>query len=327
MKAFVKEFFDKTKDGSEVTRYTLENDNGIRVSVLDYGMRIQSLYVPDEDGDPVNVVWGYTSMPRYEGGGCYGALIGRFANRIKNASFTLDGTKYDLTMNDHGNYIHGNYEHTFFDIECEDDKITGKLISPDGEWGFPGTVMLKVTYALSEAGELTLTYEAVTDKATVINITNHSYFNLDGMPEDGEAAREMESINIFSHKMTIDADTYLEADEVNMVTGNVIDVTGNEFDFRTEKEIGRFKYDHNFCVNGFDGTLKKVATLKGAGSGIVMDVLTTQPGMQVYTGGRKAVAIETQHYPDAPNRPEWPGSVLRPGEIYKEETVFKFSLQ
>ena len=325
MKTVTKEKFGVTSGGLEVTKYTLENENGMKMSVLDYGCRVQALYVPDKTGELKNVVLGYREFPPYEGGACYGALIGRFANRIKNAKFTLDGTEYCLTVNDHMNYIHGPYEHTMFACEASDSSLTFTLTDKEGTFGFPGTVQVKAVYELSEDNSVSFTYEAVTDKPTVINLTNHSYFNLDGMPEDFRDV-SYEEKNIFSHVMTVDADNYLEADEINMATGKVIPVEGNRFDFRTPKAIGSELYDHNFCLNGYDGTLKKAVNVKAENSGIVMDVYTTQPGVQAYSGSKRGLALETQHFPDGPNHPEWPDSTLRPGEVYTEKTVYVFSL-
>lgn len=323
MKKIESRVFDTASDGREIKVYTLENENGMKLSVLDYGMRIQTLYVPDEDGDLVNVVMGFDRMPRYEKGGCYGALIGRFANRIKNARYVLCGKEVKLTVNDHENYIHGNYEHTVFAVDASDHKITGTYKSPDGEFGFPGNVDLKVTYELTEDNSVILTYEAQTDAPTVINITNHSYLNLDGMPENADEVTA-ENVNVYSHLMQVNADAYLEADDINMVTGKVIPVEGTEFDFRTAREIGAKVYDHNFNISGYDKSLRKAVVLTGPGSGITLELWTTQPGVQVYTGAKKAVALETQHYPDGPNHPEWPDTSLFPGQTYREQTVYKF---
>ena len=325
MKKFIQEKFGVTKDGREVTRFTLENENGMKMCVLDYGCRIQSLYVPDKNGELRNVVGGFTDMEKYEKGGCFGALIGRFANRIKNAQFTLQGKTFRLWVNDHMNYIHGDYEHTFFCCEPSDESLTFTYLSPDGEYGFPGNLEVKVTYTLTEVNAVELTYEAVTDAPTVVNITNHSYFNLSGLPEDLRKVSAEEK-NISGHLLTMDADSYLEADDINMVTGEEIDVTGNRFDFRSPRAIGETLYDYNFCINGYDGTLRKCAELCAEDSGIRMAVLTTQPGVQVYTGAKKCVALETQHYPDGPNHPEWPDTTLLPGEKYTEKTVYAFSL-
>lgn len=325
MKKYVKEPFGVTKDGLTVTRYTLENENGMRMSVLDYGCRIQKLELMGKDGVMRNVVMGYGEIAPYEGGGCQGALIGRFANRIKNAAFTLDGTEYRLTVNDHMNYIHGSYEHTLFACEPSDEALTFTLTDQAGTFGFPGTLSVKAVYTLTEENAVELSYEAVTDQPTVVNITNHSYFNLDGLPEDHREVSPEEA-NIFRHKMTVNAEEYLEADEINMVTGTVIPVAGNRFDFREEKEIGAELYDHNFCISGYDGTLRKCAEVKAVSSGIRMEVFTTQPGVQVYSGAKKAVALETQHFPDGPNHPEWPDTTLRPGGVYTEKTGYRFSL-
>ncbi len=315
--------FGSTKDGRAVTAYTLENDAGIRVRILDYGMRIQSLWVPDKDGKARNVVWGFTGMEHYQKGGCFGALIGRFANRIKNAKYTLDGKEVKLKVNDHGNYIHGNYEHTIFKVSADDSSVTGEYLSPDGEFGFPGNLKVKVVYSLSEDGALTLTYEAETDAPTVVNITNHSYFNHDGMPEDADSVTARE-VNIYKHSLQVPANEYLEADNVNMVTGKIIPVEGTPFDFRKERELGSMVYDHNFCIESYDGSLKLAALLRAAESGISMECLTSQPGIQVYTGGKKAIALETQHWPDGPNHPDWASTALFPGETYRETTVYRF---
>ena len=324
MKKYLVKEFGKTKDGRTVREYTLENQDGLSVSVLDYGCRIRTIYVPDRSGAAKNVCMGFAGMAPYEKGGCYGAIIGRFANRIKGAAFTLDGIEYRLPANDHENYIHGSFEHTLFQCEPYDDRLEFTYLSPAGEWGFPGNVLLSATYALTEDGALELTYKAMTDKATVINITNHCYFNLDGLPEDS-AGVSADEANVYDHKLWIDADFYLEADSINMVTGKEISVDGNEFDFRTAKKIGEFKYDHNFCINGYDGSLKKCAEAVSEKTGIKMEVFTTQPGIQCYTGARKAVALETQHFPDGPHHPEWPGTTLRPGEVYIEKTIYRFA--
>ena len=318
--------FGTTKEGKEVLCYTLENDAGLQVRILNYGMRIQSIWMKDCKGQLRNLAWGFTGMKRYEGGGCYGALVGRFANRIKNAQYTLDGKSVQLKVNDHGNYIHGNFEHSFFEINADDSCITGTYLSPDGEFGFPGNLTLKASYSLSEEGELSLNYEATTDAPTVVNITNHNYFNLDGMPEDGDSVTADE-VNIYKHSLQVAASDYLESDPVCMVTGKVIPVEGNAFDFRSLREIGTFKYDHNYCLDAYDGSLRFAALLQAAESGIAMECRTTQPGIQVYTGGKKAIALETQHFPDGPNHPEWASAALFPGETYRETTVYRFFLK
>ena len=322
MKAYKKKKYGITKDGREATQYTLTNDKGMYVSVIDYGCRIREICVPDRDGQLVNVSLCFTGLEKYEGGGCYGALIGRFANRIKNAKFKIDGVEYELPHNDHHNYIHGNFEHTMFDAEASDDKIVFRYTSPDGEFGFPGTVELTATYAFTEDGALELTYEATTDAPTVINITNHNYFNLNGLPENGAAVKPSDN-NVFNHLLTIPAETYLESDDVFMVTGKEIPVSADYHDHRTEKVLSTELYDQNYCL-GRAGEMKLAATLKSPATGIVMETLTTQPGIQVYTGAKKAIALETQHYPDGPNHPEWPSTLLRPGEVYKEKTIYRF---
>ena len=325
MKKYTVRNFGETGEGLLVKEYTLENENGMKMSVLDYGCRIRTLYVPDKNGELKNVALGDGELKPYEGGGCHGALIGRFANRIKNAKSTLDGIEHSLTVNDHMNYIHGHYEHALFSCEPSDSCLVFTLKDTCGTFGFPGNVTVKAVYTLTEDNSIELCYEAQTDAPTVINITNHSYFNLNGLPEDHRDVKPCEC-NIYGHLMTADADAYLEADDINMVTGKVIQVEGNRFDFRSERSIGESLYDHNFCINGWDGSLKKCVSLKGEESGIIMDVLTTQPGVQVYTGAKKAVALETQHFPDGPNHPEWPDTTLRPGDTYTEKTVYSFGI-
>jgi len=322
MKAFKKESYGVTKEGLAVTQYTLTNDKGMYVSMIDYGCRLREICVPDRDGNLTNVSLCFTGMAKYEAGGCYGALIGRFANRIKNAKFKIDGVEYELPHNDHHNYIHGNFEHTLFEAVASDDKVVFHYTSPDGEFGFPGTVDLTATYAFTEDGALELTYEATTDAPTVINITNHNYFNLNGLPENGLDVKP-EDNNVFNHLLTIPAETYLESDEVFMVTGREISVSEDYHDHRTEKVISTELYDQNYCL-GRAGEMKLAAVLKSPATGIVMETLTTQPGVQVYSGAKKAIALETQHYPDGPNHPEWPSTLLRPGEVYKEKTVYRF---
>lgn len=324
MKPFKKENYGVTKDGCQVTQYTLTNEKGMYVSVIDYGCRLREICVPDRTGKLTNVSLCFEGMEKYEAGACYGALIGRFANRIKNAKFSIDGVEYELPHNNGHNYIHGNFEHTVFAAEPHDDKIVFSYVSPDGEFGFPGTLTLTATYAFTEEGALELTYEAVTDAPTVINITNHNYFNLNGLPTDGTKVNWEEN-SVFNHTLRIPAETFLESDEVFMVTGKELPVSMDYHDHRAEKEVSTELYDQNYCL-GKAGEMKLAAVLKSPATGIVMECLTTQPGVQVYSGAKKAIALETQHYPDGPNHPEWPSTVLRPGEVYKEKTIYRFGV-
>jgi len=324
MRPFKKENYGTTRDGRQVTLYTLTNDKGMYVSVLDFGCRLREICVPDRNGKLTNVSLCFQGMEKYESGACYGALVGRFANRIKSAKFSIDGVEYELPHNDHHNYIHGNFQFTVFEAEAHDDRIVFRYSSPDGEFGFPGKLDLTVTYAWSEDGALELTYEAVTDAPTVVNITNHNYFNLNGLPEDGTEVDPAVN-NVYNQMLTIPAETFLEADEIMMVTGKELPVSVDYHDHRVEKAISTELYDQNYCL-GRAGEMKLAATLKSPASGIQMETWTTQPGVQVYTGAKKAIALETQHYPDGPNHPEWPSSVLRPGELYKEKTIYRFGV-
>lgn len=327
--------------------YTLTNANGMEVKIISYGGIITSIRVPDRSGTLANVVLGFDNPDDYVARNPYfGTITGRYANRIAGAKFTLNGTEYRLEANDGPNTLHGGVKG--FDKQ----QWTGKeikngvelsYVSPDGEGGFPGTLTATVTYTLTDANELRIDYKATTDKPTVVNLTNHSYFNLAG---NGAGSIE-------NHVLMINADRYTPVNETLIPTGELATVEGTPFDFRTPKRIGEEirsahpqmvlarGYDHNFVLNRSDDTsLALAARVQDPSSGRVMEVYTREPAIQLYTanfidgtlvgssGGTyrqgDALCLETQHYPDSPNQPDFPSTLLNPDEHYQTTTVFKF---
>jgi aldose 1-epimerase len=340
-----------TANGTEVTRYTMANSSGMRVSVLTYGGIIQSLWVPDREGRQANVVLGYDNLADYLARSpFFGALIGRYANRIANAAFTLDGTTYALPANNNGNTLHGGPQG--FDKRvwtgssfANSDRVGVVLeyVSPAGEMGFPGTLDTHVTYTLTKANALQIDYRATTDAPTVVNFTNHSYFNLGG---EGSGT-------IYNHTLRINASNYTPVDSELVPTGDVSPVFGTPMDFTVKTPIGqrlrdKFQqliyaqgYDHNWVLDRSDGTgLQRAARVRDPDSGRVLVVRTTEPGVQFYSGNflngtifgtsnrayrqGDAFALETQHFPDSPNQPTFPTTVLRPGEVFTSSTVYRF---
>ena len=334
--------FGTLKTGETVTAYTLCGRGGMAVRVLDYGATVQSILVPDRAGRPVDVVLGYDDIAGYEAGSCwFGATVGRYANRIGGSAFTLNGTTYRLPKNEGENHLHGTFERRLFAAEPGEDALLLHLTSPDGEDSFPGTVRLTVTVRVTDDNALSFSWRAVTDADTHINITNHSYFNLAGGGD------------ILGHRLRLAASRFTEADAQTLPTGRVLPVEGTALDFRTEKTIGRdlFSgdpllvpvpgYDHNYVLDKGPGF-----ALCGEAfcpeTGIVMAFSTTQPGVQFYCGcfvdgdaaprGKNGVrypryggfCLESQHYPDSPNRPSFPSTLLRPGEEYDERTEYRF---
>ncbi len=332
------------RDGVEVDLYTLTNDQGIEVSIITYGGAITSLKVPDRNGVMGDIVLGYETLddyvknPRY-----FGALIGRHANRIGMGKFSLNGVDYQLPQNNGVNHLHGGFNG--FDKrvwDASDDGIVLRLIylSKDGEESYPGNVAAEVTYKLSE-NELSIDYRASTDADTIVNLTNHSYFNLNG---EG---------TILDHELTLNADSFTPVSSDLIPTGEIRAVEATPMDFRNGKAIGSDirepyeqlgftgGYDHNFVLNDYDGSLRSAGRLYEASTGRVLEILTTQPGMQFYSGnfldgslvGKKGIVyhkyaglcLEPQHFPDAPNHSNFPSTVLRPGEEYKQATIFRFS--
>jgi aldose 1-epimerase len=338
--------------GEPVYLYTLRNSKGTEVSITDFGGRIVKLGVPDREGKFADVVLGFDSLDGYLAKNPYlGALVGRFANRIGGARFTLDGKLYELAQNSGPNALHGGLR-GFDKILWQSDEVTVndgfglrlQYVSKDGEEGYPGTLTTTVTYTLTESDGLQIAYHATTDKATVLNLTNHSYFDL-----SGEFAG-----NILEHEITINADAFTPTDANSIPTGELRPVEGTPFDFRTRTPIGAridaddqqlksaLGYDHNYVLPG-GGELRLAARVLEPKSGRVMDVLTTQPGVQFYSGNhldgsvtgkngvqygfRHAFCFETQHFPDSPNKPQFPSSRLEPGQEFQHKTVFRFSTE
>ncbi|MGW5638860.1 aldose epimerase family protein [Streptomyces sp. NPDC003832] len=320
------ELFGTLSDGTAVHRWTLERA-GVRVRVLTYGGIVQSLEVPDRDGVPRNVVLGFDDLAGYPAhpGPYFGALVGRYANRIAGGRFTLDEVTYDLPRNDGPNCLHGGelgFDRRVWDAEPVEHGVRLSRVSAHGEEGFPGRLELTAEYTLDADGALRIVYGAVTDAPTVVNLTNHGYFNLSG-------AR---SGNAGGHELRLAASRFTPVDEHLIPTG-VDSVEGTRFDFRAGRKMGA-GYDHNFVLDkGVTAAPEEVAELHDPASGRVMTVSTTEPGLQLYTADHLSdpfapgdgIALETQHFPDSPNRPEFPSTVLRPGEVYRSETVYAFT--
>ncbi len=337
--------FGTTSDGEEAYLYRMENSSGAYVTVTSYGARIVSICVPDRDGKLRDVTLGYDTLAEYEADTAgFGAVIGRVANRIGEGTFTLDGKTYHVAVNNGPNHLHGGMRGFHFynwDSEIDGDKLRLTRVSPDGEEGYPGTLTLNVEYRWSEYNELTIVYFATTDAKTIFNTTNHAYFNLSG--EDADT--------VMDHLLTIHADRFTEADENVLPTGVILDVEGTPMDFREEKEVGRdapsnyyqlehtLMYDHNFVING-DGD-REAAVLYSPESGICMTCTTDQPGMQLFVpvmppaehgkNGRcypayGSICLETQGFPDAVNKPNFPSVVLTPDEPFISVTRYKFSV-
>lgn len=337
--------FGTTKNGEEVTCYTLENKNGMKAEFIDYGAIIVSLFVPDKDGKLDDVVLGYDDVAAYEANGCFfGALIGRHGNRIGGASFELNGVTYELEKNDGENNLHGGtpgYHKVMYQVETSDDSVTFSRTSPHMEQGYPGNLDLSVTYTLTDDNELKITYTAKSDQDTLCNMTNHSYFNLKGH-DGGE---------ITDHNVWIKANGFTETSDDLIPNGTIVDVTGTPMDFRTKKAIGDeigvdYKplviaggYDHNYALDKKSGALEKVAELSEDRSGRTMEVYTDLPGMQLYTGNfiekengkggtvytkRNGVCFETQFFPNSIHVPSFDSCVLKAGETFTTTTIYRF---
>ena len=342
--------FDQTVDGKQVKLYTLVGQNGIGMKVTNYGARIVALCVPDKNGKPTDVVLGYDNLNDYinRPQTYFGATIGRYANRIGDAKFTLDSVNYNLVANDGMNSLHGGSKGYFAVVwnakKLSDSKIQFTYHSPDMEEGYPGDLDVTVTYELTPQNGLKIDYKATTDKPTVLNLTNHSYFNL-----SGEGSK-----TILDHVMMLNADSITPVDSTLIPTGVIESVTGTPFDFTKPTPIGerinadntQLKYaggyDHNWVLNNKSDSVALAATVYSPVSGIKMDVLTDQPGIQFYTGNflngqeigksgkpyehRSAFCLEVQHYPDSPNIPQFPTTTLNPGQTYHHECIYRFSV-
>ncbi len=337
--------FGATKDGQAVEKFLLKSGQ-LEAEIITYGATLTALRVPDKNGQAVDVVLGYRSVAGYEeNGGYVGATVGRYANRIAGASFTIDGVTYPLAANEGTKQLHGGpggYAHQLFRGEqTGESQVTLSFHDGDGANGYPGNVEMSVTYTLTKDG-LRLSYRAETDKPTFCNFTNHSYFNLNG----GGTAMD--------HLLWIKADAFTPVDSQSIPVAQAMPVAGTAFDFREEKPVGRDieadeeqlhmtgGYDHNFILGPADGP-RLAARLTGDKSGIVMETYTCQPGVQLYAanglksnaetksgvpyGRREAVCLETQLPPDSPNHPEWGDVVLRPGQVYKAVTEYRFSVK
>jgi aldose 1-epimerase len=337
--------------GQPVPPYTLRNAAGVEVTISEQGGIIRSLCVPDRQGTRADIVLGFDSDRDYaRAGPAFGGIIGRYANRIAKGRFTLEGVEYRLSINDGENHLHGGFRgfgrvHWASQTVVTPDGPGVRLVytSRDGEEGYPGDLAVTVLYALSAASELRIRYEATTDKDTVLNLTNHPYFNLAG---EGEG-------DILEHELTIEADRVTPVGPGLIPTGALVPVSGTPLDFKKPVAIGaRIRvddpqlalgrgYDHNFVLNGEAGTLRRAARVWEPRRGRVLEVLTTEPGLQFYSGngldgslvgkggkryhGRSGLCLETQHFPDSPNQPAFPTTRLKPGQRYESTTVYRFS--
>ncbi|MBD5196582.1 MAG: galactose mutarotase [Bacteroidales bacterium] len=346
--------FETVINGDSTSLVTLKNAAGMEVCITNYGGRIVSIMVPNKDGEMKDVVLGFDSIGAYlpdANKTDFGAAIGRYANRINQGRFVIDGDTIQLPQNNFGHCLHGGtdmgtlgWQYRVYKIEnATDSTLTISIDSPDGDNQFPGNVNAKVTYTLQSDNALRIDYEAVTDKPTIINMTNHSYFNLSGDPE----------LSVLDENIWINADNYTPVDSTFMTTGEIVPVKDTPMDFTVEKVLGQdidsefiqVKYghgfDHNFVLNTKGNLEECAARVTDPRSGIVLEVFTNEPGIQFYTGnfldgtvtGKKGVVynqrhglcLETQKYPDTPNKPNWPSATLRPGETYKSTCIYKFS--
>jgi aldose 1-epimerase len=341
--------FGKTRDGVAVSVYTLKNKSGIEARITNYGGRLVSLKTPDRSGAMADIVLGFDSVDGYlsNPGPFFGALVGRYANRIGGAHFTLNGVEYKVDKNDGNNSLHGGAngfdKRVWTPRELPDGGLELTYLSKDGEDGFPGNLKAVVTYHLTDANELSIAYLATTDKDTVVNLTNHAYFNLKGAG----------SGDILGHLLTLPADRFTPVDAGLIPLGELRSVNGTPFDFRKSTAIGarigqtdeQLKlgrgYDHNWVVNRSGNGLALAARVEEPTSGRVLEVRTTEPGVQFYTGNfldgtakgkdgkvyglRSGFCLETQHFPDSPNKPSFPSTLLKPGQQFKSTTVLRFS--
>jgi aldose 1-epimerase len=348
-----KKLFGNLQEGNQVFLYSLKNDSGIQVNIINYGAIVTHVFVPDRNGKYADVVLGYDSLEGYVNDKVFlGTIVGRYGNRIANGKFQLDGKEYQLAKNNGENHLHGGPK-GFFKVLWNAEPIIGEsgkslkltYISQDGEEGYPGTLELTVIYKLTNTNELRIDYEGKTDKPTILNPTNHSYFNL-----SGDFTK-----TILDHELQINADKFTPVDQNQITTGELRDVEGTPMDFRTSTPIGlRINnadeqlnygsgYDHNWVLNNFDKQVREIASLYHLSSGRFMKVLSDQPGLQFYSGNfldgsflgknriayqkRTGLCLETQFFPDSPNKPHFPSVTLRPEETYKQTTIYKFLIK
>jgi aldose 1-epimerase len=346
----VPEGFRQTVNGAQTDLYVISNPSGVQAAITNYGARLVGLWVPDKDGRRVDVVLGYDSLAPYreDDEPFFGATVGRYANRVAGASFSIDGRRYQLEQNDRENTLHsgktGFHTRVWQVKGTTDSSLVLFYQSPNGEGGFPGTLGVQVKYTLTHDNALRIDYEATTDKTTVVNLTNHSYFNLEG---EGSGS-------VLDHQLTIDADSVTATNFYLIPTGKLQAIAGTPLDFRKPAAMGQRidaedelikngkGYDHNFVLNKEEGTMSRAAVVQAPKSGIVMEVWTTEPAIQLYSGNflnkeeigkggkvydrRQAFCLETQHFPDAPNQPRFPSTLLKPGETFRSTTLYRFSI-
>ena len=346
-----KEPFGLTNEGKQVDLFKISHQDGMIVTIINYGAIVTSLFVPDKEGVLADIVLGYETLKEYvEDRSYFGATVGRIGNRVADGKFVLDGVEYELARNDGENHLHGGikgFNKRIWAPEIIDHRGIPTLkmtyLSKDGEEGYPGNLRISVSYSLTNDNGLKIDYAAETDKLTILNPTHHSYFNLAGAG-NGE---------ILDHVLTINADTFTPVREGLIPIGEIRDVTGTPLDFRNPKAIGErinandeqitlgLGYDHNWVLNNWDSSLNLAVTLYDSRSGRFMEVFTTEPGMQFYSGNfldgsitgkegkiyhhRSALCLEADHFPDSPNQPDFPPVTLGPGETYEQTTIYRFS--
>ncbi len=344
--------FGKTADGIPVKEYTVTNSKGVILKLISRGATLTQWHVPDKDDKLADVVFGFDDVAGYEskGNGYFGATIGRVGNRIARGKFNIDGKEYTLAKNDGPNTLHGGLKRSLDKVvwdgmpfeNAKGQGVVFKYTSPDGEEGFPGKLVVRVTYTLTDKNEIRIDYEATTDKATPINLTNHTYFNLSGAGAP----------TILDHEVMLAADRYTPVDDTLIPTGELLSVSGTPFDFREFHKIGERVaqlndkpgkgYDHNFALNNQDGDLSLAAKVREPKSGRVLSVYTTEPGVQFYGGNfldgvkgkggkpyahRSGFCLETQHYPDSVNQPNFPPAILQPGKPYTQTCVYQITTE
>jgi aldose 1-epimerase len=342
--------FGKTRDGKQVAVYTLTNGRGAKVRLIDYGATLISVETPDKAGKSANITLGFPTLAGYlERHPYFGSTVGRYGNRIAGGKFKLDGKVYSLATNNGPNHLHGGikgFDAVLWNSQpvktADSVGVRFTHTSPDGDEGYPGKLDVTTTYTLTANNELRIDYEATADKATVVNLTNHAYWNLAGAG----------SGTILKHELTLAADKYLPIDDTSIPTGKLAEVKGTAFDFTTPHAIGERideikkephktqGYDHCYVLRGQQAKLELAAKVKDPASGRVLEIFTTEPGVQLYCGNflgggageggykqHEAFCLETQHYPDSPNQPAFPTTTLKPGETYKSTTVHKFSVE